>query len=486
MSLNSLVGRLRDLGLSEAEARLWLSVWKREDFAHQFFHDRLGRPWRVRDYQRASLESRALRKVHCDGRDVGKTTEIEIIACWAMACCPHSEMLVATQTENHLYPLMERLARRFQTTPALASALVEIKRTPSWHLRFANGFVLWGRIAGLRGVNFQGMHVDWQIVDEAQAMTDSAWTELFQSLNAGGRRWVYGVPNGVRNMFYRLTQASDAEQYHWPSYMNPEFTAEKDAELAALYGGRHTPAYRHQVLGEFGEPRYAVFYADDYLACVDSGLIAPTLLLRNQETLTLPFTPQKGDYVLGADFGYSQDPSEFVVFQDKDETLTCVLRVHLEHVGYAEQQACLLELDHAFHFKALGFDSGGSGRAVAHCLTAAQPDLEPRLHIFDFGSTLTLPAPHGNSPLRRRTKEFMTELLQRRLRARTIRFPHCPEREAQYLSHTYHTTPQGYITYDKGNDHVLDADRCAILAHYLALESIAGLSRPSLPHLYGF
>jgi hypothetical protein len=25
---------------------------------------------------------------------------------------------------------------------------------------------LWGRLSGPRGVNFQGLHVDWQIVDE--------------------------------------------------------------------------------------------------------------------------------------------------------------------------------------------------------------------------------------------------------------------------------------------------------------------------------
>lgn len=41
--------------------------------------DRHERPWQVRDYQLDSLESHAVRKVHCDGRDVGKTTEIEIL-----------------------------------------------------------------------------------------------------------------------------------------------------------------------------------------------------------------------------------------------------------------------------------------------------------------------------------------------------------------------------------------------------------------------
>ena len=215
------IGRARNLlrqrNLSEEQVAAWLRVHEREYFAGCFVCNREGKPWEVRPYQRDSLESHAMRKVHCDGRDVGKTSEIEIIACWAMVSCPNSEMLIATQCENHLYPLMHRLARRFETTPELKAMLVESRRTPSWHFRFSNGFTLWGRIAGPRGMNFQGLHVDWQIVDEAQEMTDVAWGELLQALNAGGRRWVYGVPNGLRNMFFRMTQDLTAEQHNWPS-----------------------------------------------------------------------------------------------------------------------------------------------------------------------------------------------------------------------------------------------------------------------------
>jgi hypothetical protein len=128
------------------------------------------------------LESGAERKVHCDGRDVGKTSEIEIAAAWASVMRPNSQMLIATQCENHLFPLMDRIVRVFESNSwkegqtrlagmeqgrmkegqtrlaALAcvspSFLVDVKRTPSWCLRFANGFVLWGRIAGPHGMNF--------------------------------------------------------------------------------------------------------------------------------------------------------------------------------------------------------------------------------------------------------------------------------------------------------------------------------------------
>jgi len=244
----------------------------RAQFAAQYFRDKNGQPWTPRPYQLNSLHSDAPRKIHCDGRDVGKTTEIEIIACWAMMNLPNTSMLIATQTQNHLDPILHRLARHFRETPQFATRLIEARRTPSWYFRFDNGFELWGRLAGPRGINFQGMHVDWQIIDEAQELTEAAWGEILQALNANGKRWVYGVPNGIRNTYHRLTHDTTAEQHHWPSHLNPDYTPEKDAELQRLYGGADSPGYRHRVHGEHAEPTQAVFNIEDYQACINPDL----------------------------------------------------------------------------------------------------------------------------------------------------------------------------------------------------------------------
>lgn len=457
---------LRARHLNEDEIARWLGLHVRGAFAAACFRDAAGSPWQVRDYQRISLESWAHRKVHCDGRDVGKTTEIEILACWAMVARPDTGMLIATQTENHLFPLMNRLARRFETTPEFAPALVEMKRSPSWYLRFSNGFVLWGRIAGPRGINFQGMHVDWQVVDEAQEMTETSWGELYQALNGGGRRWVYGVPNGLRNTFYRMTQMKHWEQYNWPSALNPEFTAEKEAELAQLYGGRSAPGYVHRVLGQHGEPMHAVFSLDDYLACVDRGLADADVAVREGEPFEAPRAVPAGDYYLGCDLGYARDPSEFVVYRNDPPHFVNVLRVHLEGVNYARQQRIIEELDAAYDFRGIGIDCGNNGRAVAHQLMMRGPDWCEKVRGIEFGGVVEVePLPDGTRP-RRRAKEFMTELLRRRLSEHTIVFPPIPDRESQYASHTYSVGASGQVAYEKGNDHIIDADRCAVLCHY--------------------
>lgn len=461
-SLAALVAR----GISPEDARRWLDLQNRVLFAEHLFRDRAGQPWQVRDYQKGSLNSLAARKVHCDGRDVGKTTEIEVIACWAMVACPESEMLIATQTENQLFPLMNRITRRFESTPEFAPSLVEMKRSPSWHFRFSNGFILWGRIAGPRGTNFQGMHVDWQVVDEAQEMTDASWGELYQALNGGGRRWVYGVPNGLRNTFYRMSQMPDAEQYNWPSSLNPSFNAAKDDELAHLYGGRNAPGYIHRVLGQHGAPMHAVFSLDEFLSCVDGAIEFEDIVLREGDYFDGPGHVSRGDYYLGCDLGYARDPSEFVVYRNAPPYLVNVLRVHLEGVNYARQQEVIEMLDAAYDFRGIGIDVGNSGRAVAHQLMSLGEDWCGKIQAYEFGGKMELqPLPDGRL-VRRRVKEFMTELLQRRMNEGTIRFPPIPDRESQYASHTYTVGTLGQIVYEKGNDHIIDADRCAVLRHY--------------------
>jgi len=458
---------LQKRGLTDEEIAKWLNYHDRAWFARQHIRDRDGRPWQMRPYQEASLQSYALRKVHCDGRDVGKTTEVELIAAWAMVTRPDTEMLIATQCENHLFPLMNRVLRRFQATPEFAPSLAETKRSPSWYLRFSNGFVLWGRIAGPHGINFQGLHVDWQIVDEAQEMTETAWAELFQALNGGGRRWVYGVPNGLRNTFHRMTTMRDAEQHNWPSSLNPEFTREKDAELAVLYGGRNSPGYIHRVLGQHGSPAHAVFDLDAYLACVDEGIGFENVALQEGDTFAPPTEVPRGDYYLGCDLGYARDPSEFVVYVAEEPHFANLLRVHLDGVNYARQEEIIGALDAAYGFRMIGIDCGNSGRAVAHNLMARGPDWCDRVRALEFGGTIELePLPDG-TVVRRRMKEFMTELLERRMAERSIVFPRLPDREAQYAAHTYSVGANGAIVYEKGDDHIIDADRCAALVRYL-------------------
>jgi len=76
----------------------------------------------------------------------------------------------------------------------------------------------------------------------------------------------------------------------------------------------------------------------------------------------------------------------------------------------------------------------------------------------------------------------MTELIERRMHERTVVFPKLADRDEQYVAHTYRAGTRGQILYSKGNDHIIDADRCAMLRQYLehALPELPATSEPPL------
>ncbi len=393
---------------------------------------------------------------------------------WASSIMANRELMIATQCEHHLFPLMHRVFRRFEENPDFAKTIVEARRTPSWYMRFTNGFILWGRIAGPRGVNFQGMHVDFQIVDEAQELTETSWGELYQALNGSGARWVYGVPDGRRGTFFRMTQDQSAEQFNWPSRLNPDFTREKDLELQRLYGGKASPGYLHRVLGQHGTPAHGVFNLDEYQDCVQETLDFESMELVEGDSFAATSKVPAADYYLGCDLGFARDPSEFVVYRAEGPHLVNVFRVNLCGVNYARQQAVIEELNRAYAFRRIGIDCGNNGRAVAHQLMSKNHDWCEKISAIEFGSAIELDPLPGGEVIRRPAKEFMTELLQRRLAERSIVFPKLTARESQYAAHSYSVGNNGRIIYEKGNDHIIDADRCALLAHWLDTREDSG------------
>jgi len=103
---------------------------------------------------------------------------------------------------------------------------------------------------------------------------------------------------------------------------------------------------------------------------------------------------------------------------------------------------------------------------------------------LDFGGVTTFESPDGIEA-RKRTKELMTSLINGALQRREIVFPaEDKEIEDQFLTQTY-SVSNGVVVYSKGNDHVIDAVRCMMLAREKRRENgvfgEGGCARPILP-----
>ena len=139
----------------------------------------------------------------------------------------------------------------------------------------------------------------------------------------------------------------------------------------------------------------------------------------------------------------------------------------MEHVAYPMIAQTIALLEAFYTPTGLGVDNGGNGTAVVQELLSLDKyrplALEGRLRGYDFGGMTTLAVRDGQD-VKKRTKELMTSLINGALQRRALVFPlDDSEIEDQFTTQTY-TLSNGNILYSKGNDHIIDAVRCAMLA----------------------
>jgi len=323
-------------------------------------------------------------------------------------------------------------------------------------------------------------------VDEGAWLPEKAWRALRQCLKAGGVLRIYSTPNGVRDStYYRLTQSSNWQVFRWPSWTHPSWSAEREAELVEFYGGKDTAGWQHEVAGEHGKPSYGAFNVE-YLDRCRTDIIEYQKIAITGEALAaceteaevfdrlemlLNLGPHHGTYWVGGDLGYTNDPTEIVVFHEEKEDgrsyVRLVLRIHMEHVAYPHIAEVIALMERYYSPLGIGVDKGGNGLAVVQELTTLDKyrelGLEAKLHGYDFGGAVTIALKDGR-PLKKRTKEYMTSLINRGFQRRELLLPESDlEIEDQFTTHTY-MLANGKVIYSKGNDHIVDAVRCAMLA----------------------
>ena len=101
-------------------------------------------------------------------------------------------------------------------------------------------------------------------------------------------------------------------------------------------------------------------------------------------------------------------------------------------------------------------------------LVQSQPDVsnlppEQAAQVSQVFGGMTRLAVRDGKEIKKRTKELMTSLINGALQRKQLIFPSDDlEVEDQFTTHTY-TLRDGKIIYSKGNDHIIDAVRCAML-----------------------
>jgi hypothetical protein len=456
-----------------------------------------GNPMRYWDYQKASLRSWRQHVVHQDGAEVGKTREIITLVLWGSCTSmgltlSNPSMLIGAPQQTHLDEIIMAVEEQVGAEEggtargrALSQAWLKPKRTPHTLHRFMAPNItrperpaiarVYYRPAGHDGEAFRGVHVSGLgMMDEAAKLKSKLhYTEFFRALMPTCRSRFYSVPDGDNaTRFYALTQeavidlpegAEGRRLFNWPKTLMPPpfFTPERDAQWVRDYGGRTSPGYVRNVLGQHGQTENPVWSWELLLDCVqelphylairliadeklrvlnvdvrrvalrivqgrkhaEETFIADTALplddftsadltdsARRENVRALLRSYVLGDsqgvYFGGGDLGESNDPTELILSEQRGGRLVDVLRVHAKGLPYHLQRELIFVISELFdHTPHWGIDLGNAGSVVVkdlHTMDAyAEANFGDTLSGFNFAEAIDCVDEEGNALTRK-------------------------------------------------------------------------------------
>lgn len=445
---------------------LWCTAFLREpeDLEHK-------QPYQFFDYQVPSLMCQSS-VVHQDGAEVGKTREIVAWTLWQNFTQPGGSGLVAAPQQTHLDEIIDAKLEQLNYNPLLTADLKKHRKQPHHMFIFTNGFKEYFRPAGHDGEAFRGVHVrNYGMIDEAAKMKHKKqWSEFWRALKPGAVARAYSVPDGDRETeYYKLTMRAASQMkegdttdddtfkgepghvknlewtlFRWGKHLMPApyWSPERKRFLIDQFGGEDSPEYRHNVLGEHGDPENTVFpwnqlkhcirdipeyrglkilvdtnaqevivegYRCDYTIGPEGPVGNQQILLEQQYNLDQFFELEDdGSSVFrdvvnsffiqvpglvrgGGDFGFSPDPTELTIWNEIGTRDRLVARLQLKQVTYDQQCQGLDALDTLYSpttSMLWGTDYGNAGSAVAHDLQGLaiydDKDYDDRLRGFMF------------------------------------------------------------------------------------------------------
>ncbi len=236
-------------------------------------------------------------RVGACGRRWGKSESIGVdVALYALEH-PHTSQFVLAPTDDQTKIIMEEVSRRLHAIPGMTNVIDE-KKSPFWSIKLIDGTGLkpqtsiQARTLGVDGKGLRGHKAHRVIIDEV----DFAPQEVLQRvvppmlLDYDGDLVLISSPNGRRYFYRQFLAGQDISQdrvrsFRFPSSDNPYLSR---AYLEHERKTRPDRIFRIEYLAEFLDDDGSVF----------RGV---------RDCVGLPVGPAQPDYVLGVDWGRSND-----------------------------------------------------------------------------------------------------------------------------------------------------------------------------------
>lgn len=503
--------------------------------------------YRVWDYQWPWYHNEATFQIDQAGRSLGKSQGILMRAFAFPFNYEGQEMLITAPELNHLGPIVDKVENKFLTIRLGREMLPRvkgggIKHQPQFQATFTNGAVIMGRLPQRDGKGVKGQHPLVLEADEMQDYPRQGWMELIETMKSGvpGAQWrCHGVSRGVRDMYYRMTSDEADVPFYVHRYMamhRPTWSAEERSNKIAIYGGsRDNPDYKRNIYGEHGDVTNPVFVLAKLMACVRinestwatefnenvyTRIKIEGEVLDHQPIESLLRFPKNHlnaayrSYWAGMDLGWTNDPSELLVFglikqkrngEDID-VLRLLTRIHLMRVDAPNQEAVIKAVFDFYgdRLRGLSMDKTGAGLPITQGMMGRPEFRDIAGRIKGYGFSEKKAVEFEDRPLERKEKpedavieknviEYATDKLREYVDAGMMELPYDKEVLTEWQGQTViyvrdESDVRGKRTrYGGGSFHTLDAAKLMILGKELeAIEAALAPKRRRGPVLEQF
>ena len=460
------------------------------------------------------------RQIEQGSRSSGKSLSIRFRALAFPFIHAGQEMVITAPEGNHLDALTDNIETAYLNNRLPAEMLVRgrngIKHRP-FHMNFANGARIMGRIPQRDGRGVKGIHPVWLELDEGQDYPEAGWLEIIETLKEGSdeARWrAHGVTRGVRDKFYEYTQPENGwTVHHYPAMYRPNWSDEERDRKIQLYGHRDSPDFRRNVYGLHGDASSPLFVLHRLMECVDDDRSSDynvneyysrtidEALIRERDgdvlglMLDMPNHKLKyKNFWIGMDVGYTVAPSAIVVFAEEKTNknaptkLKVIARLTLKRVGHREQVAVILWLVDHFMPQAFAMDRTGLGLPLFQDVQEYVRNNPGTNHILnrirgynfsekvpvEFDDTIKVdendPKGYEAALIKRNVLEYSSDVLRGLVDSADLILPWDQDLIGEFRGQTW-TYDKATLdmygrkkTYSQGSFHSLDACRMAVLA----------------------
>lgn len=464
------------------------------------------------------------KQIEQGSRSSGKSLSVRFRALAFPFIHPGQEMVITAPEGNHLDALTDNVEIVYTNnrlpSEMLARGRNGIKHRP-FHMNFANGSRIMGRIPQRDGKGVKGIHPIWLELDEGQDYPEAGWNEIIETLKRGdkGAQWrAHGVTRGVRDRFYDYTQPESGWMvHHYPAMYRPTWNDEERAEKIQLYGHKDNPDYRRNVLGLHGDAASPLFVLHRLMECVDPdkssdynmdeywNIVVDEASIRDYGNDVLPLLEPPSihkskykNFWIGMDVGYTVAPSAICIFAEvkdrgKQSSLKLIGRLTLRRVAHEHQVETIMFLIDHYRPHAFAMDSTGNGLPLFQNIQQRVRD-EPRLRfildkvkgynfsgklVVEFDDTIEVdeydPKGFEAAEIKRNVLEYSSDVLRGLVDEKRLMLPWDQDLIGEFKGQTFtYTTSKLDMygrrkSYSEGTFHSLDACRMAALAWKQAL-----------------